>query len=203
MRSTSAVRYLLYYASEARHGAPTWSATMEHKSTDRTKDDASHADSHGRRRFLATTTALAATLAGGLTDLWGDEGREPGAPMRPYGERSPFEKVARKSSRPGPLSGTGSTLTPLESLYGIITPSALHFERHHSGVPSIDPDKHELLIHGLVEKPLVFKMDEIKRFPSVSRIHFLECSGSGADEYHGDPAPTPQQTPSVKGCRER
>src|SRR6266403_1410599 len=101
MRSTSAVRYLLYYANEARNRPPTWSATMKHKSTDRAKDDASHADSRGRRRFLAATTAVAATLAGGLTDLWGDEGREPGVPMRPYGERSPFEKAARKSSRPG------------------------------------------------------------------------------------------------------
>ena len=72
---------------------------MKHKFTDRAKDDASHADSPGRRRFLATTTAVAATLAGGLTDLLGDEGREPGVPMRPYGERSPFEKAARKSSR--------------------------------------------------------------------------------------------------------
>jgi len=98
--------------------------------------------------------------------------------MVPTANASPFEKVARKSSRPGPLSGTGPRSHRLESLYGIITPSALHFERHHSGVPTIDPDKHELLIHGLVEKPLVFKMDEIKRFPSVSRIHFLECSGA-------------------------
>jgi sulfane dehydrogenase subunit SoxC len=175
---------------------------VKDKPNDRTKDLINHADPRGRRRFLTATTAMAATVAGGLTDLWGDAGREPGSPMRPYGERSSFEKTARKNSRSGPLGGTGSTLTPLESLYGIITPSALHFERHHSGVPAIDPDKHELLIHGLVEKPVVFKMDEIKRFPSVSRIHFVECSGSSAGEYQGSIAPTPQQAAGLLSCSE-
>jgi sulfane dehydrogenase subunit SoxC len=176
--------------------------TMKDKSNEHAKQNASHGHLRGRRRFLAATTAMAATVAGGLTDLWGDEGREPGAPLGPYGERSPFEKPARKNSRPGQLPGTGSTLTPLESLYGIITPSALHFERHHSGVPMIDPDKHELLIHGLVEKPLVFRMEEIKRFPSVSRIHFLECSGNSAGEYQANLAPTPQQTAGLLSCSE-
>jgi sulfane dehydrogenase subunit SoxC len=60
----------------------------------------------------------------------------------------------------------------------VITPSGLHFERHHAGVPAIDPDRHRLMIHGLVERPLIFTMDELLRFPSVSRIHFLECSGN-------------------------
>jgi sulfane dehydrogenase subunit SoxC len=64
-------------------------------------------------------------------------------------------------------------------LKGIITPSSLHFERHHAGVPDIDPSRHRLLIHGLVDRPLILTMDEIKRFPSVSRIHFMECSGNG------------------------
>src|ERR1700680_1204213 len=175
---------------------------MKENPKDRAKDNASNADLRGRRRFLRATTAMAATVAGGLTALWEDEGRQPGAPLRPYGDRSPFEKTARRNSRPGPPGGTGTTLTPLESLYGIITPSALHFERHHSGVPLIDPDKHELLIHGLVEKPVVLKMEEIKRFPSVSRIHFLECSGSSAGEYQGDPAPTPQPTAGLFSCSE-
>jgi sulfane dehydrogenase subunit SoxC len=176
---------------------------MKDKSIDPAKEHHSRADSRGRRRFLAaTTTAMATTVAGGLTNLWGDEGRELGSPMRPYGERSPFEKVARRNSRSGQMSGTGSSLTPLESLYGIITPSALHYERHHSGVPIIDPEKHELLLHGLVEKPLVFKMEDIKRFPSVSHIYFLECSGSGAGEYQGAPAPTPQQAAGLFSCSE-
>jgi hypothetical protein len=69
--------------------------------------------------------------------------------------------------------------------YGIITPSSLHFERHHSGVPEIDPSLHTLTIHGMVDRPLVFTVDELKRLPSVSRIHFLECSGNGSSEWRG------------------
>jgi sulfane dehydrogenase subunit SoxC len=61
---------------------------------------------------------------------------------------------------------------------GTITPSDLHFERHHGGIPSIDPHRYELLIHGMVEKPMIFKLSDLKRFPSVSRIAFLECSGN-------------------------
>lgn len=179
-----------------------------------------------RRRFLARTTALAATVAsGGLTGLLPDdvraadtastkehadasgaqpgEGREPGAPLSPYGKRSLYEKAVRKGSRPGQvLSGTGATTTPLESLEGIITPSALHYERHHSGVPAIDPGKHEILIHGLVERPLIFKMDDIKRFPSVSRIHFLECSGNSGAEYQNSVAATPQDCAGLLSCSE-
>src|SRR5688572_23547633 len=72
-----------------------------------------------------------------------------GAPRRPYGERSAFETSAR-SFRPGATPGTGASRTPLQDLHGILTPSSLHFERHHAGVPTIDPAKHELLLHGLV-----------------------------------------------------
>lgn len=87
------------------------------------------------------------------------------------GTRSSFEKVVKKPS-------DISSRSPLQDFYGIITPSDLHFERHHAGVPVIDPAKHELLIHGLVDKPLVFTVADLKRFPSVSRIAFLECSGN-------------------------
>ena len=71
-----------------------------------------------------------------------------------------------------------SSRTPLQDLYGTITPSDLHFERHHGGVPIIDPDRHELLIHGMVERPMKFSVADLERFPSVSRICFLECSGN-------------------------
>ncbi|UFH56833.1 sulfite dehydrogenase [Spirosoma sp. KNUC1025] len=87
------------------------------------------------------------------------------------GTRSSFEKIVKKPS-------DISSRSPLQDFYGIITPSDLHFERHHAGVPVIDPAKHELLIHGMVEKPLIFTVAELKRFPSVSRIAFLECSGN-------------------------
>ena len=69
--------------------------------------------------------------------------------------------------------------TPLQDLRGTITPAALHFERHHAGIPAIDPSEHQLLIDGLVDRPVIFTMDEIERLPVVSRIYFLECSGNG------------------------
>lgn len=87
------------------------------------------------------------------------------------GGRSAFEKSVRKPS-------DISSRTPLQDFYGTITPSDLHFERHHAGIPTIDPGKHKLLIHGMVEKPIVFTVADLKRFPSISRIAFLECSGN-------------------------
>jgi sulfane dehydrogenase subunit SoxC len=94
-----------------------------------------------------------------------------GPPPGTLGTRSTFEQLAKKTS-------DTSSRTPLQNLYGIITPSDLHFERHHGGVPVIDPAKYKLLIHGMVEKPMVFTLKDLKRFPSVSRIAFLECSGN-------------------------
>ena len=60
----------------------------------------------------------------------------------------------------------------------MITPNPLHFERHHSGIPDIDPDRHRLLIHGMVDRALFFDMDALSRYPMVSRIQFIECSGN-------------------------
>jgi sulfane dehydrogenase subunit SoxC len=87
---------------------------------------------------------------------------------------------------------TGSSLTPLQDLTGTITPSDLHFERHHSGVPALDPATHSLLIHGLVDRPLVLTPDELRRFPQVTRIHFLECSGNGRGAWR---SPNAEMTP--------
>lgn len=95
------------------------------------------------------------------------QGPLPGA----LGTRSPFEKLVKTTSET-------SSRTPLQSLFGTITPADLHFERHHGGVPAIDPDKHELLIHGMVDKPMIFTLADLKRFPAISRICFLECSGN-------------------------
>jgi sulfane dehydrogenase subunit SoxC len=84
----------------------------------------------------------------------------------------------------------------LQDLYGVITPTDLHFERHHAGVPNIVAEEHELLVHGMVEQPTVFRMSDIKRFPSVSRTRFIECSGNGGGAYSRDRMPTqitPQQ----------
>ena len=135
-----------------------------------------------RRRFLqygasvitfgAAALALSAVKAEEVQSV-DDPMRVPGALPRSYGARSPFEHLMR-SGAPDP----SHSRTPLQDLHGIVTPSALHFERHHNGVPAIDPARHRLLVHGLVERPLIFSMEELKRLPSISRMAFLECSGN-------------------------
>jgi sulfane dehydrogenase subunit SoxC len=115
--------------------------------------------------------------------------KAPGAGFSPYGGPSKHEsKVARTftTAQPG-TTGSGAIRTPLEALEGTITPSGLHFERSHSGVPDIDPEQHRLLIHGMVKRPLIFTIDALLRYPMVSRIHFLECSGNSQLLYR--PAP--------------
>ncbi|MDH5233803.1 MAG: sulfite dehydrogenase [Gemmatimonadota bacterium] len=110
-----------------------------------------------------------------------------GAPTAAVGTRSEFVTAART-----PFGETvGSSLTPLQDLTGNITPADLHFERHHAGIPALDPDRHTLTIHGLVDRPLTFTVDEIKRFPQVVRTHFVECSGNGRAAYR---APKPDMT---------
>ena len=113
-----------------------------------------------------------------------------GAPTSQVGSRSPFFKPSRT-----PFGETvGNSLTPLQDLSGTITPADLHFERHHAGIPLIDPARHTVLIHGLVETPLMLTVDEVKRFPQVTRTCFIECSGNGRNAYR-DPKPdlTPQK----------
>ncbi len=107
-----------------------------------------------------------------------------GGATSPLGARSAFEAPTR-----APVGETtGSSLTPLQDLTGNITPSDLHFERHHAGIPALDPERHTLTIHGLVERPLTFSVDDIKRFPQVVRTHFIECAGNGRNSYR-DPKP--------------
>jgi sulfane dehydrogenase subunit SoxC len=114
--------------------------------------------------------------------------RELGSPFVGYGQPSRFEaKVARIwASAPG-TTGTGASRTPLHLLDGTITPNGLHFERHHSGIPDIDPEAHRLLIHGLVKRPLVFTLEALARYPMVSRIAFIECGGNSGALYQKDP----------------
>ena len=141
-----------------------------------------------RRKFIALG---AASL--GATVLRPTAAREMGDPRRPYGERSPFENAVRTFGA-SVTPGTGSSRTPLQVLYGTITPSSLHFERHHSGVPKIDPNTHEFLLDGLVERPLVVTLKDLKRFPSVSRVYFIECAGNSGREHEGRPGENVQRS---------
>jgi sulfane dehydrogenase subunit SoxC len=104
-----------------------------------------------------------------------------GRGISPYGFRSQFETAVRWLF-PTPVPERGGSMTPLQEARGIITPSSLHYELHHGGVPTIDPTKHTLLIHSLVKRPLTLTVYDLMRFPSVNRISFLECSGNGFRE---------------------
>ena len=119
-----------------------------------------------------------------------DPTRVPGLPTSASSPRSPFEQPARTPI--GQL--TGASFSPLQDLSGTITPTDLHFERHHNGVAMIDPARYRLLVHGLVDRPTVFTLEDLKRLPSVTRIHFLECSGNGRTAYR---APRHDLTPQL------
>jgi sulfane dehydrogenase subunit SoxC len=113
-----------------------------------------------------------------------------GTPTTAVGARSALEHPTR-----APIGEiTGVSFTPLQDLRGTITPSDLHFERHHAGVPALDPSTHKLVIHGLVDRPLEFTLADLERFPSVTRVHFIECSGNGRGPYR---SPKPEMTPQM------
>ncbi len=107
--------------------------------------------------------------------------KTPGAIFKGYGMPSGHEaEVQRGILQPyGDLApGAGVSMTPLHQLAGTITPNGLHFERHHNGVPDIDPGQHKLLIHGLVERNLTFDVEALSRYPMTSQTCFIECSGN-------------------------
>lgn len=105
--------------------------------------------------------------------------KQTGAPFSTYGVPSGFEDdVVRSPSQNEAVPGNGVSWTPLHKLEGTITPNGLHYERHHNGVPRIDPDKHRLVIHGLVKNDLIFSIDDLLRYPLQSKICFIECGGN-------------------------
>jgi sulfane dehydrogenase subunit SoxC len=162
-------------------------------------------ESPGRREFLARTVKAAVAVggvAGGAASVLAADpigkAAQPwetvtGTPMRAYGQPSRFEEPVKRAAASGygaVAPGTGSSRTPLEALEGTITPSGLHFERHHNGVPDIDPARHTLTIHGLVNRPLVFSTSALLRYPMVSRVCFVECAGNSGGNIT---SPQPQQ----------
>ncbi|MDH3474059.1 MAG: sulfite dehydrogenase, partial [Rhodospirillales bacterium] len=111
----------------------------------------------------------------------------PGVDYAPYGAPSEHEShvVRRRVEWLTATPESSVSFTPLHELHGIVTPNGLCFERHHGGVAEVDPADHRLIIHGLVDKPLIFTMTELKRFPPVSRFQFLECAANGGMEWRG------------------
>ena len=145
-----------------------------------------------RRAFLTASLAVPGALsAAAATEPWL---ARPGASPRVYGAPSAREAgVARLvyTDYPGVAPGAGVSFTPLHQLRGRLTPNGLHFERHHAGVPEIDPERHRLVIHGAVARPLSFGIEDLLRYPMESRIGFLECSGNSFLQARD----TPQQLP--------
>ncbi|MBA4334864.1 MAG: sulfite dehydrogenase [Beijerinckiaceae bacterium] len=155
-----------------------------------------------RRRFLGAAGLAGAGLAASALPLRAQEAKpDPlitevqdwnrylgeGVDKRPYGTPSPFEKhiVRRDVSWLTASPDSSVNFTPLHELDGIITPSGLCFERHHGGIAEINPANHRLMIHGLVDKPLVFTMEDIRRMPRQNHVHFLECAANSGMEWRG------------------
>ena len=163
--------------------------------------------SSNRRRFLRLGVAASGAFTACKQTHPGIQQAEPsslGKPLSAYGERSPFEGIKRLVAPAGigRYPEIGSSRTPLADSRGILTPASLHFERHHSGVPAIDPAKHKLLLHGMVERPLMLTMADIQRLPSVSRVYFIECAGNGSSEWGEKGAPDVQRSHGLASCSE-
>ncbi|HKB54363.1 MAG TPA: sulfite dehydrogenase [Ramlibacter sp.] len=177
----------------------------------------------GRRDFLRNAFAAAAAGAAAVTGaqaspaLAPDDGdpnilnlpehsKSLGQPVltHPYGQPSKWEANVQRRSSPGLTQTTQASVSfaPIQSLFGIVTPSGLHFERHHQGWWDIDPSKHRFMINGMVKHPKVFTVDEIMRLPTVSRFHFIECGANTAAEWGNVAVPTVQYTHGMLSCSE-
>jgi sulfane dehydrogenase subunit SoxC len=121
-----------------------------------------------------------------------------------YGMPSKWEKNLQRRESPGltRVRQSSVSFTPLQGLFGIITPNGLHFERHHQGWHDIDPSQHRLMINGLVKQARVFTMDDLMRLPSASRIHFIECGANTGAEWGNVALPTVQYTHGMLSCSE-
>ena len=125
-----------------------------------------------------------------------------------YGKPSQFETNVQRRQSPGLTQTTQASVSfaPMQSLFGIVTPSGLHFERHHQGWWDVDPSKHRLMVNGsdeaILRTPRVFTMDELMRLPSVSRFHFIECGANTGMEWGNVAVPTCQYTHGMLSCSE-
>src|SRR5665213_2297207 len=174
-------------------------------------------DTGGRRTFLKLGAAMAGgallgrgTAEAGTPDAFPPQDAPwsqtlgPGIVDRPYGQPSQFVKDVIRRDVPWLTASKESSVsfTPLQDQTGIITANGLFFERYHGGRASVDPEQHRLMIHGLVDRPLLLTMEDIKRFPSVSRIHFIECPANGGMEWRAAQLNSLQFTHGMVSCAE-
>ena len=160
----------------------------------------------GRVLAAAPQDAVSTQSTGGLSLEIPAWSKQPGPGSSGYGARSSFtEHIQRQANAPNALyPGGGASRTPLQHLQGTVTPNALHFERHHAGVPAIDPAQHTLIINGMVRQPLAFRYEDLLRYPMVSRVHFLECSGNSGAQVRATTAAdgTAQSIHGLVSCAE-
>ena len=125
-----------------------------------------------------------------------------------YGMPSKYERNLARRESPGlnRVAAASVAFSPLQAMFGIITASGLHFERHHQGWYDIDPSQHRLMVMGsdasLLKSPKVFTMDDLMRLPSVSRMHFIECGANTGMEWGNVAVPTVQYTHGMLSCSE-
>jgi len=170
-----------------------------------------------RRRFLKNGAALAGLAVGAMRPAGAQTSSPESAAkistdVRSYGERSHFETAIRLGAAglydpaPAGYHRDFGLRTPIQDSVGIITPASLHFYIGHGyEPPDIDPAEHKLLIHGMVDNPLIFTMNDLKRLPSVTRAHFLECNanstpGGPTGKFRDDPNATAQDTHGYTSC---
>ena len=167
-----------------------------------------------RRSFLRTSALIAGTALAGARMTRSaaaapleipPTAQQPGRPIPAtgYGVPSKFENhVARRRTDVfvNRQNWSDWSMTPLQHQHGIVTPNGLIFERHHAGIPDIDPATHKLVIHGMVKQPLVLSMDDLLRYPSVSKFYFMECSGNTLADWTKAASTTVQQTHGLLSC---
>ena len=175
--------------------------------------------SSGRRAFLKGAFAVASAAAAApamaakgdaeILELppWSTSLGKPVASV-PYGSPSRYERGLARRQSPGLTQTAGSSVSfaPLPGLFGIVTPSGLHFERHHQGWHDIDPRRHRFMVTGalpgLVRRPKVYTLDDLMRLPSVSRLCFIECGANTGMEWGNVAVPTVQYTHGMLSCSE-
>lgn len=168
-----------------------------------------------RRSFLRSSLAVAGAAAAGGAGLATTAraekleipptNKEMGRIIEPkvYGLPSKYEAHVKRNRTDvfvNKQNWSDWSMTPLQHQTGIITPNGLFFERHHAGIPDIDPAKHNLVVHGMVKQPMKFSMNDLMRYPSVSRFHFIECSGNGLTDWKKAASKTVQQTHGLLSC---
>ena len=185
--------------------------------------DAITAVSKGRREllraaFAAATVGAIGAAGGAAAQTKGDDAILEPAPWSttlghpvastPYGAPSKYERNLARRQSPGltQVAAASVSFTPLQGGFGIVTPSGLHFERHHQGWVDIDPRRHRFMINGsdpaMVRQPKVYTMDDLMRLPSVSRFHFIECGANTGMEWGNVAVPTVQYTHGMLSCSE-